>query len=104
MTNLSLDFGFNKESYFIIYIFAGELMELFEIIYSSIFNTISRKHEFEADRVAAINGYKDALIISLVNLTKKNYGLLVYNPILEFLKASHPSLERRIANLEKYSK
>lgn len=104
MTNLSLDFGFNKESYFIIYLFAGELMELFEIVYSSIFNTISRKHEFEADRVAAINGYKDALIISLVNLTKKNYGLLVYNPVLEFLKASHPSLERRIANLEKYSK
>ncbi len=104
MTDLSLDLGFNKESYFIIYLFAGELIEIFAILYSSIFNTISRKHELEADRLAAKNGYKDALIISLVNLTKKNYGLLVYNPILEFLKANHPSLVRRIENLEKYSK
>ena len=99
--NLSIDFGFSTENYAIMYLFAGELIDLFMVIFSIINNTISRKHEYEADTVAAQNGYADDLKLSLINLTKKNYGLLCYNPILEFCKASHPSLENRIKNLEK---
>ncbi len=102
--NLSLDLGFSSPNYAIIYLFAGELCDLFVELFGIIDNYFSRKHEYEADTVAAKNGYAEDLKLSLINLTKKNYGLLSYNPILEFCKASHPSLENRIKNLEKNSK
>ncbi len=102
--NLSLDLGFNSQNYVIMYIFGGQLIDLFMEFFGIISNTISRKHEYEADNVAKSNGYSEDLKLSLVNLTKKNYGLISYNPILEFCKASHPSLENRIKNLEKDSK
>ncbi len=100
-TNLSLDLGFSSQNFAIMFLFAGELIDLFTVLFSIIGNVISRKHEYEADSVAARNGYASDLKLSLINLTKKNYGLLSYNPVLEFCKASHPSLENRIKNLEK---
>lgn len=102
--NLSFDLGFDNQNFAIIFLFAGELIELFNVFYGIINNYFSRKHECEADAFAAKNGYSEYLKLSLINLTRKNYGFIYVNPFLEFMTLSHPSLPKRIKNLDKYSK
>lgn len=99
--NLSYDFGFNEVNYGIIFICFIICSELLENLISFIHNIFSRKHEYAADTFAVKNGYKDNLIKSLTKLYKRGYGYLNPNPILEFIKFSHPSLKKRIDNMNK---
>lgn len=102
--NLSIDLGFQDQNFAIIFLFAGEVIELFNVFFGIINNYFSRKHECEADAFAAKNGYSEFLKLSLINLTRKNYGFIYVNPFLEFMTLSHPSLSKRIINLDNYSK
>lgn len=99
--NLSYDFGFGNINYAIIYICFLETSELLENFTGFINNILSRKHEYAADSFAAQNGFKEELKKSLIKLYKRGYGYLNPNPILEFIKFSHPSLTKRIDNIDK---
>ena len=99
--NLSYDFGFDKISYAMIFICFLETSELFENFTGFIHNISSRKHEYAADTFAAQNGFKEELKQSLTKLYKRGYGYLNPNPVLEFLKFSHPSLTKRIDNIDR---
>jgi STE24 endopeptidase len=73
-----------------------------ELIFSIMFNIISRKHEFEADEFSALtlqNSYH--MILGLKNLTVKNLGNLNPHPFSVFLSYSHPPVINRINALKK---
>lgn len=99
--NLSYDFGFEETNCAIIFICFIQTSELLGNITGFINNIFSRKHEYAADAFAAKNGYKENLKKSLIKLYKRGYGYLNPNPVLEFLKFSHPSLAKRIENIDK---
>ncbi len=99
--NLSYDFGFEEISYAMIFICFLETSELIENFTGFIHNIFSRKHEYAADTFAAQNGFKEELKQSLSKLYKRGYGYLNPNPVLEFLKFSHPSLTKRIDNINR---
>jgi len=64
-------------------------------------NFISRKYEYEADNYAKkIIGTEKYLVIALKKLQEQNLGDDNPNKIVEFIFYSHPSVKKRIENLE----
>jgi len=79
----------------------------FGILYSPVsmtvglfMNTISRKHEYEADGFAKQYGQADGLISGLKKLTAKNLSNLTPHPWYVFFNYSHPTLYQRIKALK----
>lgn len=66
-----------------------------------VMNSWSRKNEYEADRYAAENGEADHLIAGLKKISVKALSNLTPHPLYEFVYYSHPSLLKRITNIEK---
>ena len=62
---------------------------------------ISRRHEYEADRLAArARGGSDAMIAALARLAAKNLAILDPHPLKIILHGSHPPIPRRIVALQ----
>ncbi|NOZ33935.1 MAG: M48 family metallopeptidase [Chlorobi bacterium] len=79
----------------------------FGILYSPIsmiigffMNSISRKHEYEADAFAKKYKQADSLISGLKKLTAKNLSNLTPHPLYVKFNFSHPTLYQRIKALE----
>jgi len=75
----------------------------FGILYSPIstilglfVNTVSRKHEYQADKFAKDYGQADGLISGLKKLTEKNLSNLTPHPYYVYFHYSHPTLYQRI--------
>ncbi len=64
----------------------------------------SRKHEFEADKYAALFAPARALVRALVKLYKDNASTLTPDPLHSAFYDSHPPAAARIARLEQLSK
>jgi len=62
-------------------------------------NTISRKHEYQADAFAKEYKQSDGLISGLKKLTAKNLSNLTPHPWYVFFNYSHPTLYQRIKAL-----
>lgn len=80
----------------------------FGILYSPVstvlgilFNSISRKHEYEADRFAVSLSKPGALPQALKRLSVKNLSNLTPHPWYVFIHYSHPALLQRLAAIEK---
>jgi STE24 endopeptidase len=74
---------------------------LFGFATSPVMNTISRKHEYEADQYAVRkSGNPMAFIDALKKLADMNLADCAPNPVVEFLFYSHPSIEKRIRRAE----
>jgi len=80
----------------------------FGILYSPVsmflgimFNAISRKHEYEADRFATGLSQPGALATALKRLSVKNLSNLTPHPWYVFIHYSHPTLLQRIAAINK---
>ncbi len=73
------------------------LLSPLEIILGLVINTISRKHEFEADKYASTNYQKDAMIRALKKLAQNNFSNLTPDPLYVRLMYSHPPIGERIA-------
>jgi len=68
-----------------------------------VYNSISRKFEFEADEFAVKStGDKNSFISSLKKLSKINLADENPNPLIEFIFYSHPSIKRRVERVEKF--
>lgn len=79
----------------------------FGILYSPIstiigllMNTVSRKHEYQADAFAKKYGQSEGLISGLKKLTAKNLSNLTPHPWYIFFNYSHPTLYQRIKALQ----
>jgi STE24 endopeptidase len=60
-------------------------------------NRLSRKHEYEADRFAALTlGDGEAMEEALINLTVKNLSNLTPHPWYSAYHYSHPTTAERI--------
>ncbi len=82
-------------------IFFGFIYSPVSMLISIIFNAISRKHEFDADRYAADStGHPEMLIEGLKKLTVANLSNLTPHPLHVFLHYSHPPVLRRIKKLQ----
>lgn len=97
-------FGFTGVNYY----FAMTLLESttwpVEIIASIILNYISRKHEYEADRFAAKEGYGDALISALKKLHSDSLSEINPHKWTIITEYSHPTLSDRITAIQKAEK
>ncbi len=79
----------------------------FAVLYSPIsliiglfMNSVSRKHEYEADAFAGAKGQSEGLISGLKKLTAKNLSNLTPHPWYVFFNYSHPTLYQRIKALK----
>lgn len=70
------------------------------LLFGLLDTSISRKHEFEADRFAArLTGNPHALIQGLRKLARQHLANLTQHPLLVALTYSHPPLGQRLAAL-----
>ena len=65
-------------------------------LFTAIGNAISRKHEYEADAFAAREGYGEALIGALKQLSKESLSDINPHPLVVKLEYDHPTLSQRI--------
>ncbi len=64
-------------------------------------NVFSRRHEYQADRFAALNFNGESLINALKRLTVNNLSNLRPHPAYVFMYYSHPTLLQRISAIRK---
>lgn len=99
---LSQAFGMKQTSIYASLIFFGFLYSPISTLLSILFNILSRKHEYEADRFAAVttnNPYH--LISGLKKLSKLNLSNLTPHPWIVFVTYSHPPVLERIKKLRR---
>ncbi len=75
-------------------------MPMFSFFITPISNTLSRKHEFEADAFAAKHTNADDLISSLVKLYRDNAATLTPDKLYSAFHDSHPQASIRINHLK----
>lgn len=67
-----------------------------------LMNAFSRKNEYQADEFCAMNSNPQKLISALKKLASNNLTNLTPHPIYVWVNYSHPTLQQRIIQLEKY--
>ena len=98
---ISKGFMLEQQSIYSSLVFFGFLYTPISFFTSIGFNSLSRKHEFEADAFAAkTTGKSDQLVTSLKKLSRANLSNLTPHPFHVFLHYSHPPLLKRIEHLE----
>jgi STE24 endopeptidase len=78
----------------------GILYSPLSMILGIMFNSVSRKHEYEADRFAVSLSKRGALQEALKRLSVKNLSNLTPHPWYVFIHYSHPALLQRLAAIE----
>jgi STE24 endopeptidase len=102
-TGLSQAFYMQKASVYSGLLFFALLFTPVQLALSIIFQAVSRKNEYEADRFAAKTIEKPQILISaLKKLSSKNLSNLTPHPFYVFLNYSHPPLLQRITAIQKY--
>jgi len=107
LNNESLFAAFKMEnlSVYASLLFFSILYSPIELIMSFVGNTISRKHEFEADDFAKTSiGTSEYLIEGLKKLTVTNLGNLTPHKLTVWLSYSHPPVLSRIKTLDNSEK
>jgi STE24 endopeptidase len=74
----------------------GILYSPISMIISLVLNSLSRKHEFRADKFATEQGFGEELISGLKKLTEKDLSNLTPHPFYVLFHYSHPTLLNRI--------
>jgi STE24 endopeptidase len=98
---LSEALGVTESSFHIALITFGFLYSPISAVLGLLFNYISRKHEYQADRFAGEKFNPDSLIGALKRLSGKNLSNLTPHPVYVWVNYSHPSLLQRIRALRK---
>lgn len=89
--------GATVQSFHMSVIAFGILYSPVSMILGIMFNSISRKHEYEADRFAVGLSKPGALQEALKRLSVKNLSNLTPHPWYVFIHYSHPALLQRLA-------
>ena len=83
-------------------VFFGMLYAPIDFLVGILFQMVSRRHEYQADRFAAETlGTGSDLVSALKKLTVNNLANLTPHPLNVFLNYSHPPVLERIERLEK---
>ena len=94
------DFGFNDVNYGFAIILLFNAVIPFISTFLGIFRSYySRRCEYKADEVAAIEGYGEDLINALKILSRENLSDLTPHPLTVILYYSHPTLIQRINHI-----
>jgi len=93
--------GASVTSFHISVIAFGILYSPVSMILGIVFNSVSRKHEYEADRFAISLSQPGSLQQALKRLSVKNLSNLTPHPWYVFIHYSHPALLQRLAAIDK---
>jgi STE24 endopeptidase len=96
---LSEALSVTETSFHIALITFGFLYSPISTILGLLFNMISRKHEYQADRFAGEQYNPGSLIDALKGLSRKNLSNLTPHPVYVWVNYSHPTLLQRIRAL-----
>jgi len=97
---LSTAFGFDDVHFGFGLIIFSVLLSPISIILGAITSGISRKHEYQADKYAADNGYKEPMMRALKVLSKENFSNLTPHPLYVKLTYSHPPVADRLKAID----
>ncbi len=97
----ALALGASVASFHISVIAFGILYSPVSMVLGILFNSISRKHEYEADQFAVSLSKPGALQKALKQLSVKNLSNLTPHPWYVFIHYSHPALLQRLAAIDK---
>jgi|LGVF01.2.fsa_nt_gb STE24 endopeptidase len=97
----STSFGFDSANFGFSIILFSVLMSPFSILLELVTSYFSRKHEYQADRFAAIHNGKDHIESSLKVLSRENFSNLTPHPLYVKLTYSHPPTVDRIRAIRK---
>ncbi len=101
VNTLSQTFGFNNVNFGFGLIIFMLLLSPISIIIEAITSPISRRFEYQADRYATINGYKNEMQEALKILSRENFANLTPHPLFVAIKYSHPPTAYRIRAIQK---
>ena len=95
-------FGFNSSSYYGIIVILILYSSPFTFFLTPLFNLLSRKHEYEADRFAvkAVEN-RESLKNALLKLGSENLSNLVPHRLYSFYHYSHPALYERLKAMDR---
>ncbi len=93
--------GSSVSSFHLSVIAFGILYSPVSLVLGIVFNVISRKHEYEADRFAIGLSQPGALAEALKRLSVKNLSNLTPHPWYVYVHYSHPALLQRLAAIDK---
>jgi len=97
-------FGFLKSSSYGIIVLMMLFASPFTFYLAPLFNWLSRKNEYEADKFAVLAvENKESLRDALLKLGKDNLSNPVPHPLYSFFHYSHPALGERLKAIEKIS-
>ena len=94
--------GATVQSFHLSVVAFGILYSPVSMILGIMFNSISRKHEYEADRFAVGLSKPGALQEALKRLSVKNLSNLTPHPWYVFIHYSHPALLQRLAAISRH--
>ncbi len=98
--DLSSALGAAEPSFHMSLLAFGVLYTPISLVMGLGMNIISRKHEYEADRYAAVNFNPESLKNALIRLSVNNLSNLRPHPAYVFFHYSHPTLLQRISKLD----
>ena len=76
-----------------------QVVPVFTFLFTPLMSVLSRRHEFEADRYAAVHASAEALVQALVKLYEDNAATLTPDPVHSLFYDSHPPAALRISRL-----
>ena len=76
-----------------------QVVPVFTFLFTPLMSGLSRQHEFEADRYAAVHASAEALVQALVKLYEDNAATLTPDPVHSLFYDSHPPAALRISRL-----
>ncbi len=103
-SDLSSALGAAQPSFHMSVLAFGVLYTPISLMTGLVMNVISRKHEYEADRYAALNFNPESLKNALIRLSVNNLSNLRPHPAYIFFHYSHPTLLQRISKLDRLAK
>lgn len=93
-------FGFTRVNYYFAWSILDYVIWPVSTLAAMGENYLSKKHEYQADAFAAINGYGAYLISALKRLDKEALSNINPHPFVVDLEYSHPTLSQRISAIE----
>ena len=97
-------FGFGGANYFFAFLLLSTITWPVTIPFNTFLNSISRKHEYEADAFAAEEGYGETLVSALKRLMNEALAEINPHPWIVVTEYSHPTLAQRIDSIRKHEK
>ena len=76
-----------------------QVVPVFTFLLTPLMSGLSRRHEFEADRYAAVHASAEALVQALVKLYEDNAATLTPDPVHSLFYDSHPPAALRFSRL-----